>query len=305
MALDSLARIHFPVVRYVGGYRRLFHPLLRKHYIDRPEERVRLAWIDYLLFHRLWPGSRIHSEGLVSNKKEDATLRFDLLLYNQQFKPHVLVECKAPSVALSEETALQIGRYNRQLDVPYLLLTNGRHDLFFDLREGQPRLAEKLPDWLCAKETPQRDYIYWKERGFLSSTLEVKRRPQALQLLDQHFGNGQSGAIRVGSFDFNEYQFRHPFFFLKDQGLDVAITLVATYSGDNLLYLRAKNASKKTCEVAVVLDLLPSSSKNAWVNDGKKPNWINATKHLPYDRPLENGILSLLTQIFSHVSSSS
>lgn len=305
MSINSVSRVHFPVVRYVGGHRRLFHPLLRKNYADRPEERVRLAWIDYLLFHRLWPGSRIHSEGLVSSKKEETSLRFDLLLYNQQFKPHVLVECKAPSVTLSEETALQIGRYNRQLDVPYLLLTNGRHDLFFDLREGKPRLVEKLPEWLCAKESSQRDYIYWKERGFLSSTLEVKRRPQALTLLNQYLGDSQSDSGRVGIFEFNEFHFRHPFFFLKDQSFDVAVTLVATYSGDNLLYLRAKNASGKTCEVAVVLDLLSSSEKNAWVNDGNKPNWINAAKHLPYDQPLVNGIYSLLTDIFSHVSPSS
>ena len=51
--------------------------------------------------------------------------RFDILIYDEHTAPFFLVECKAPSVRVSEDTFRQIAAYNLSLQVKYLLVTNG------------------------------------------------------------------------------------------------------------------------------------------------------------------------------------
>ena len=52
--------------------------------------------------------------------------RFDILVYDPATAPFLLVECKAPDVNISEATFRQIAYYNLPLQVPYLLVSNGR-----------------------------------------------------------------------------------------------------------------------------------------------------------------------------------
>ena len=62
--------------------------------------------------------------------------RADILVYDREGKPLLVVECKAPEVGLSEETALQAMRYNAVLDVRFIILTNGNSTLAFG-RDGE------------------------------------------------------------------------------------------------------------------------------------------------------------------------
>jgi hypothetical protein len=62
--------------------------------------------------------------------------RFDMVVFDEHGKPLILIECKAPEVALSQETILQIARYNREIQAPHLLLTNGVSLLFFSVDEN-------------------------------------------------------------------------------------------------------------------------------------------------------------------------
>ena len=52
-------------------------------------------------------------------------LRVDSILYDTQLRPKMLIEYKAPSVALSQQVLEQALRYNYKLEVPYLILSNG------------------------------------------------------------------------------------------------------------------------------------------------------------------------------------
>jgi len=47
------------------------------------------------------------------------------LVFTQEMKPFLLVECKAPEVNLTQAVARQIAVYNLPLQVDYLLITNG------------------------------------------------------------------------------------------------------------------------------------------------------------------------------------
>jgi len=51
--------------------------------------------------------------------------RCDIVLYNTMGKPHIIVECKAPSIKIAQDTFDQIARYNLTLKTELLIVTNG------------------------------------------------------------------------------------------------------------------------------------------------------------------------------------
>lgn len=51
--------------------------------------------------------------------------RADIIVYDRQAKPVMVVECKRPEVDLSGEVLDQAVRYNMALNVRYILITNG------------------------------------------------------------------------------------------------------------------------------------------------------------------------------------
>ena len=51
--------------------------------------------------------------------------RFDILVYDRQHKPWMLIECKEPKVSLSEDVLQQVLRYNISVPVEYIVITNG------------------------------------------------------------------------------------------------------------------------------------------------------------------------------------
>jgi hypothetical protein len=60
--------------------------------------------------------------GLRYNQRHKRT---DLLALGPEGKPLLLVECKAPSVAIDAAVARQATTYNQTIGAPLLLLTNG------------------------------------------------------------------------------------------------------------------------------------------------------------------------------------
>ncbi len=97
---------------------------VRKKYVSlTPEEWVRQHIIRFLIESKGVPASLIAIEkGLSYNKLKK---RSDVLVYDRNGLPYLLVECKAPKVKITQETFHQIARYNRSLHVKYLVVTNG------------------------------------------------------------------------------------------------------------------------------------------------------------------------------------
>lgn len=75
--------------------------------------------------------------------------RTDILVYNSQGKPMVLVECKAPSVPITSRVFEQIGLYNLTHHVPWLIVTNGikHYCCQYAEQEGRYRFTDFIPDW--------------------------------------------------------------------------------------------------------------------------------------------------------------
>ena len=110
-------------------------------------EWVRQHFIHYLLQFKKYPPGLVAVEMLV--KVNGLKQRADIVAHNRQGKPVVVVECKAPSVAITKQVFDQAARYNMQLDVRYLIVTNGLQHFCARLTgvNGSYQLEKEIPDF--------------------------------------------------------------------------------------------------------------------------------------------------------------
>lgn len=163
---ESLASCHYPQIRFQHDERLLWNPVTKKVARVRPEERVRLQFIDYLILEAGLSANRIASETPVPSRYSHG--RTDILCYNRQFDPFMLIECKADSVKLGPKTATQSATYNRFIKAPYVMLTNGLQDALFQVEKSlEPLKAEYYPDLLTNRNRQETTPEYWMNRGFL------------------------------------------------------------------------------------------------------------------------------------------
>jgi hypothetical protein len=119
----------------------IFDPIRKKWFILTPEEWVRQHLLNYLVTEKKYPASIIAIEKeIVLN---DLKKRFDVVIYNKQKEPALLIECKAPYIELDNNVIEQIQRYNLTLKAPYLMITNGVSDMTFN----QNNNIIELPDY--------------------------------------------------------------------------------------------------------------------------------------------------------------
>lgn len=88
-----------------------------------PEEWVRQHFVHYLIDEMGYPQGLLMNE--VSLEVGGFKRRSDTVLYTRHLCPHMIIEYKAPDIALSQRVLNQILRYNFTLQVPYLILSNG------------------------------------------------------------------------------------------------------------------------------------------------------------------------------------
>lgn len=101
----------------------IFDVIRRKYVALTPEEWVRQHVIHYLIENKRYPRTWIAVEkeiDLYGQKR-----RFDIVCYDKKSEPYLIVECKAPTVALSQSVFDQVFRYNLVLSAPYVAITNG------------------------------------------------------------------------------------------------------------------------------------------------------------------------------------
>lgn len=101
----------------------VFDIIRNKWLVLLPEELVRQLLVIYLIEQKAYSKNRIAVEkGLKIN---ELSKRFDLLIYDADTQPSVLIECKAPTVKIDQSVFRQIATYNMAFQVPFLLVTNG------------------------------------------------------------------------------------------------------------------------------------------------------------------------------------
>ena len=100
-----------------------FDPIRQKYLLMQPEEMVRQLVVLYLIQEKSYNKNRIKLEKTLT--VNDRTKRCDILIYDLDMQPFLLVECKAPHIKISHDVFKQIAWYNMPLKVSYLLVTNG------------------------------------------------------------------------------------------------------------------------------------------------------------------------------------
>ena len=108
------------------------------------EEWVRQNFVNYLITQLNYPSTVIalEKEILLNELKK----RFDILVYNKEHQPWMLVECKEPKVNLSEDVLQQVLRYNISVPVEYIVITNGSSTIGWK-KEKELKLLQELPRW--------------------------------------------------------------------------------------------------------------------------------------------------------------
>lgn len=101
----------------------VFDHVRKKWVALTPEENVRQRYLLYLLNVKKFPLSHISIEHAV--EVNGMLRRYDMVVFDEELKPFLVVECKAPSVNLSREVVEQACRYNMTLRAPYVCVTNG------------------------------------------------------------------------------------------------------------------------------------------------------------------------------------
>jgi len=196
----SIANYHYPRVVFTKNAKNLLNPINRQRYVIRPEEIVRLRWIDGALQSLNWNKTRISTEQSILTSYKYEQLRADIILYNADFSAEILVECKAPSVKLSDSTALQAGLYNSSIKANTIVLTNGIHELWFSRKDDQWSPIEQIPYPFLSDSQFQFNIDYWIDRGFLGKLIDRESSKPFLAFLFEWFLKSEPETIQFRSF---------------------------------------------------------------------------------------------------------
>jgi hypothetical protein len=144
-----MIRIDFPPPDFrtrtaVGGGMEIFDVVRRAWVRLSPEEWVRQNFLQWLIHVRHYPASLIavEKEVMLGELKK----KFDILVYDRQHRPWMMIECKAMDVELTEKVLMQVLRYNLAVPASVLVITNGRHCHALSVSDGAGVWLDELPD---------------------------------------------------------------------------------------------------------------------------------------------------------------
>lgn len=108
-----------------------------------PEEWVRQHFVQFLIEEKNYPPTliAIEKQVVVNNLKK----RSDILVFDKEGNPDIIVECKAPKIKITQATFDQIARYNSKLNANFLIVTNG------------------LTHFYCKMDFKKETYVFLKE----------------------------------------------------------------------------------------------------------------------------------------------
>lgn len=117
-----------------AGKQEIFDPVRKKWVKCTDEEMVRQCFVLYLITEKQIPASHISVEKEIM--VNGLCKRYDIIVFDKEGKPWMVVECKAPHIAITQEVMEQAGRYNKTLRAPVIGITNGKEHRFFKIDFG-------------------------------------------------------------------------------------------------------------------------------------------------------------------------
>lgn len=132
-----------PKIKEEAGHEFIFDGIRKKWVALTPEEWVRQNFLQYLLLVKNYPAA------LIAVEKEimlgDVKKRYDIVVFDKNSSPFMLIECKEMGVRLSEDVLNQVLSYNIAMQVPCLVITNGTHCMAFNCAGGKLSEVRELP----------------------------------------------------------------------------------------------------------------------------------------------------------------
>lgn len=131
-------------LRQSGELPYIFCEIRKKWLLLTPEEWVRQHVVQFLIHEKNYSKSAINTEVIVT--VNGMKKRADVIVFKKE-KPFIIVECKAPSIQITQGTFDQIARYNLQLNAEYLMVTNGLNHFYceMDFENQRYNFLQDLP----------------------------------------------------------------------------------------------------------------------------------------------------------------
>ncbi len=125
----------------------IFDLIRKKFVVLQPEEWVRQHVLHYLLFDKKYPKSLINVEKQLTFN--GLKKRYDIVVFKPDGSIEILVECKAPSIQVTQNVFDQIAQYNLKLNANYLIVTNGLQHFYCEIDSTLEKYTflRQIPDY--------------------------------------------------------------------------------------------------------------------------------------------------------------
>jgi len=145
----SMIKLNFPEpdfnTRKVGEIIQVFDRIRKLWVVLQPEEWVRQNLVNWFTLVQQIPISLISIEQ--SLKVNSMARRCDMLIYDRDHQPWMMVEVKAQGVELNFSVITQILNYNIGIPVKYIMITNGEECFIADTRNTSAHWVEQFPEF--------------------------------------------------------------------------------------------------------------------------------------------------------------
>ena len=133
-------------VKQESGKDFIFDTLRKKWLLLTPEEWVRQNFVQYLIQVKKYPATLIALEKMIS--LGELKKRFDILVYDKEHRPWMMIGCKAPVIRLDETVLQQLLRYHISIPTGFLVITNGEYSYGWQKKDQRLQLLQELPQWV-------------------------------------------------------------------------------------------------------------------------------------------------------------
>lgn len=134
-------------LRNEDGILKVWDVLRSKFVALTPEEYVRTHFVDWMMKTKGYPANLLVNEYTI--EVNGCRRRCDTIAFTPEGKPLVIVEYKAPMVAVTQNVFDQIVRYNMALHARYLVVSNGLHHYccVVDYKNRSYNFIPEIPDY--------------------------------------------------------------------------------------------------------------------------------------------------------------
>ncbi|MFW6157367.1 MAG: hypothetical protein ACOC4S_00860, partial [Balneolaceae bacterium] len=213
-------------------------------------------------------------------------------------------------VRLSEQTALQSARYNRNVGASYILLTNGVTDRWFRVAREYPEPVGELPDLFEEDPRfPHTDFTYWCERGFAGSNPDPRLRHWLLELLPAFLSQQQEEKTGVKFLDFKkspgDLDLAHYYRILEHGDRKYAVSFLSTAYGGSRMAIVLNEKGRNVAVAEINLDLMVSGealNTTLYSSNGSRNIDAVSVLGLEFDEDVQELLKSLparLTALFA------